>query len=461
MHTLKIKNFKAHKNLTIPLENKNFLLYGDNGSGKSSIYEALKILFYKNKIEKKLPQRARPEQRNEDIKEFWEKYNTTVNNPSINFDLKLSKDETQDINPDDYQVFMFNIDDLHFDNFLKLDDLLSKVFFDVSVSPTDYEVITTKVNTLLREKFLETIEITIESEDKSIKIKDTSKNIESTKDIKKYFNEAKLNLVILSILFIVIDMKQDESKKRVLVLDDFITSLDISNRTFIMKYVLETFSEKFQILIFTHNVYFYNLIMYLIDNIYQAKNKWKFANLYEMQDKSKIYFNQHIINLVDIKKELKKANPNTTQVGNDLRQKFERLLYEFSKLLMIGSVEESNKILENLFNHNKKYLFKENSRFKNSNDLIIEIEQKISTSGTIDDIKTLILKYSQWDDELDEIVKIIKELKIYQKVMMHSQSHGVEGINPIKEKEFDKTIELLEVFQTNIKDLQNKQMDGA
>ena len=50
MYQLRLKNFKAHKELDIKFDNKSFLLYGDNGAGKSSIYEALKVKFFEDKI---------------------------------------------------------------------------------------------------------------------------------------------------------------------------------------------------------------------------------------------------------------------------------------------------------------------------------------------------------------------------------------------------------------------------
>ena len=50
MKNLLLKSFKAHKELKINFGNKSFLLYGDNGAGKSSIYDALKIEFFRDKI---------------------------------------------------------------------------------------------------------------------------------------------------------------------------------------------------------------------------------------------------------------------------------------------------------------------------------------------------------------------------------------------------------------------------
>ena len=47
---LEIKNFKFHKELEFDIKG-NLLIYGENGAGKSSIFEALKSNLYANKIE--------------------------------------------------------------------------------------------------------------------------------------------------------------------------------------------------------------------------------------------------------------------------------------------------------------------------------------------------------------------------------------------------------------------------
>lgn len=84
-----------------------------------------------------------------------------------------------------------------------------------------------------------------------------------------------------------------KKEKNILVLDDFITSLDIANRTSIIKYIFDNF-RNFQILIFTHNVYFYNLITYMINEYYKSdkklnNSKWSFTNLYEIENDHFIY----------------------------------------------------------------------------------------------------------------------------------------------------------------------------
>jgi len=61
---------------------------------------------------------------------------------------------------------------------------------------------------------------------------------------------------------------ETENNLKLLVLDDFLTSLDMANRKIIAKYILDNF-EDYQIIILTHNLQFNNLIKRLLDN-----DKW-------------------------------------------------------------------------------------------------------------------------------------------------------------------------------------------
>ena len=54
MEKLCINYFKAFsQKLELEVNRKNILMYGENGSGKSSIYEAIKFAFFQDKIESK------------------------------------------------------------------------------------------------------------------------------------------------------------------------------------------------------------------------------------------------------------------------------------------------------------------------------------------------------------------------------------------------------------------------
>jgi len=459
MTSLELENFKAHQNLKIPFDEKNFLLYGDNGAGKSSIYEALKLFFFKEKVEEDIKKSASLEEQEEKIKEFYREYNNQVLNQD--FLVKINNSINTALPRDDYGVYMLTLEELFFNQFLELDKLLKITYFDLQINDREqYEEIVAKANEYLI-RFQENITITLDDETYTIKITDTSRNLQNIKNVKKYFNEAKLNLVLLSLLFSAIEIFKDENKKNILILDDFITSLDMANRTFLIKSILENFKD-FQILIFTHNVYFYNLIMYLIDEkICRTNKKWQFANMYEIDDTHKIYFHDIRIKTSDIKnlyeQEKRKPTPDFKIVGNQLRQKFERLLYEFSKLLMIGGVEESNKILEIIERDSKFYFFKDASNNKNSNDLVGEIAN-ITTS--LADVQQKIDEYTI--HELDTIKDILRNLKLYRKVSMHSLSHGRIGEHAFTSKEVGQTLIFIEMFENNVKELiKSKSVDGA
>ena len=341
--------------------------------------------------------------------------------------------------------------------------LVNNIYFDIPNNYLDrYKEIRQRTNQILK-IFLEDIRIAIDKrDDYHIKITDKSRNIIKEKDVKKFFNEAKLNLVVFALLFSIIELFQDEEKKRVLILDDFITSLDMSNRTFLMKHILETFRDKFQIVIFTHNVYFYNLIMYLVNDIYKVKSNWKFANLYEVGSEHKLYMNSTIIEISDIEKKLKEDNPDFQTIGVQVRKKFERLLYEFSKSLMIGAVEESNKILELIENSENIYFKKQGNR--TSNELISEIENLLNENNDhnlSDRIKSKIDRYKL--EDLDNIQKTIRELKLYRKVSMHSLSHGRIGQSSWSQKEIKQSLLLLKRLESSINSLntsEQRRTDG-
>ena len=460
MKKLNLKSFKAHKELEIIFDEKSFLLYGDNGAGKSSIYDALKIEFFRDKIEESIETSSFAEEvSQEDKHEFFRKYNNT----NLNNDFEINLEKKTNI---EYQIFMLNLEDTEFGNYLNLLKLIENIYFQIPDSfSSKYQEIETRANELLV-YFKEDITIRIDNEDNySIKITDEQRKLSDIKDIKRYFNEAKLNLVVFALLFSIIEIFEDEDKKRVLILDDFITSLDMSNRTFLMKYILETFGA-FQMIILTHNVYFYNLIRYLINGIYEVGSQWKIANLYETVDNHKVYINPS--NKIKKRLELNKLEEkldaleeeNIATLGNDFRQKFEILLYEFSKILMVGGVEETKNILETLIKQEKLYFFKDGNQLKGSLDLLSKIENIIESGNPdIDSIKAVIKKYSV--NSFDEIQGVLRDLKLYQKVHMHHLSHGNIGDSNFSKKEAKETLLLLKKLEDNIFNLMHQEMAGS
>jgi len=447
-----LNDFKAHTDLVIDLNyknkpKKNCLLYGENGTGKSSFYEALKLYFFKQRLIEESNIDSIGQRRKQDIREYFLDFNNNRTNKDfeIIIDEKLVKGDEEYNNTFDYKLFMINSQSTLLDggriNFF---ELVKREYLNLDIDILDIKRVQNHTNRKLKE-FKEKIEIVIENSG-DIKIVDKDRNIDD-KRLEKFYNEGKINLVMLLLLLTTIRLYSDKEKTNILVLDDFITSLDTANRTYLIKCIFEAFKE-FQIFIFTHNIYFFNLINYTIENIkYDENSKWEIFNLYETSQKTKIYSKSDRIALDSIKKRVTKLESDEnsvedsyTALGNDIRKKFERTLYEFSKLLSIGGVEESNKILENIEKQNFMVAdpYKILNKLDKNNPQLLN-NHKIKDFGLIQDT--------------------LRNLTLYRKVAMHPLSHATEyGEANYTKKEIDSSIKLLDKLETYIKDLTNKKI---
>ncbi len=97
-----------------------------------------------------------------------------------------------------------------------------------------------------------------------------------------FLNEAKLTAVALSIRLAMLDEKLKKSGGgKILVLDDLLVSLDMSNRDVVLDIILKKSSD-FQLLILTHDRAFYNIAKLRIDNI-NNDDSWVFKEMYHKQ----------------------------------------------------------------------------------------------------------------------------------------------------------------------------------
>lgn len=456
MKSLKLKKFKAFdEEVSILLEEKNLLLYGENGAGKSSIYEAIKVVFYHQRLESNVISTT-PEDQQQKRKDFWSSYNNKVDN--LDFEIKINDFIYNSFSALDYQIYMISLEELKVDNIIKLKDLIKKFYFSTDnidgLCAEGFDVIQEEVNDKLN-SFSESVQIVIDEEDDyTITITDTHKNVTSTSEIKSFFNEAKINTIVLLVLLSVIKLSIKKDKKQILVLDDFITSLDSSNRTFLIKLILEDF-KTMQVLVFTHNISFYNLVMYMCNTLNLDSDKWLYANLYEINNIHKIYFKNSIDRAEHIRTDYKNLIlPHVVGdidiIGNRIRKKFEVLLYEYSKLLMIGAVEDSNKIIERIMKSKSMYY---NGNFTAS-DLIDRLQGVLNQDNTINltkRLQTIIDSFKK--NDFNNFQKIIKELKLYQKVSMHPLSHGIAGMPTFTTREIEKSIDLIEKMEGYLKDM--------
>lgn len=459
MEALKLNKFKAFNDeLSIQLDKKNLLLYGENGAGKSSLYESIKVSFYYQKINAQITA-STPEEEQQLRADFWSRYNNKITNED--FGIEINGLPYLSFNTEDYQIFMISSEELKVDGAILLKDLVEK--FNFSIDNID-ELITEEFATLLEEYvnnklelFNESVKINIEAQENfAFIITDTNKNVSSKTEIKEFFNEAKINTILLLVLLAVVKFSSKADKKKILVLDDFITSLDASNRSFLIKHILESFPDM-QILIFTHNISFYNLVMFMINSILNQPNKWLFANIYEISNKHKIYFKNLIERAAHIKNDFTELTIPHTQadidsIGNRIRKKFEVLLYEYSKLAMIGAVEDSNKIIDRILGGKPVYYNSKDTASDLVDKLQVILNQNISNHLMKTRMQTRINDFN--NDGLLNFREIIKELKLYQKITMHPLSHGVlSGMPTFTTREIRKSIDLLQKMEEYLKDM--------
>jgi len=511
-----LKNYKFHHTLPFDINQNNCLIYGENGTGKSSIYKALysnlyyfkdnKIVTNQINIKEKFIHRDFSHEKLEVKIEFNNNHlnreNNSLNNTEILenqtiyfADEKVFHKITQN---DFYQVINTELIK-HFPKLKELDRIYRTIRTGVTRSTiNEYENLVRdrqEADRVFKEKFQEQVpldevntilqsldenfEIDFEVIDSDIRF-DTKmfisptiaikvKDIEDKGDFKNHFNEAKLKLISIAIYFALAKKYETDSELKLLVLDDFLTSLDMSNRKLIMWYILEKFGD-YQKIILTHNIQFYNLIIRLLklrkkDEGKEELTDWDIKNIFirEYEDENlSIIIDKEENYLIKAKNELDEYELEKS--GNFLRKEFERIATEFEQLLELGRVEELDKILKALVNLD--YVFAEAPTkilYNSFSEKMRQIKNILEPSSQSDDSKltqvrteinnfeTFVrLKKKTFDTSY--LKSIILKTEFYKDILMNYSSHD-DREKELHQKEFKKAIELLKELNKILNDL--------
>jgi len=488
INRIELKNFKFHQDLNFEIINNNCLIYGENGVGKSSIYWALFSIFKKKLINI-------DEFKNRDMREDDE----------INVKLTLNSEkfftlnnESQFIDNNQEKIFFTHQDMLeefllYSENFYEILDDKIKLFFkkitDFSSSLYQFDIDTNEKNyreqislrkavTHQYEIFLNQLLIRVNNiinyhfqENFTIKFEYNWGRLDFmeynfiTPNIKLFIeNESKLKLqklklVSIAIFFALIKLEENEVEDnsfKLLVLDDFLTSLDMANRKLIVQYILEEF-EDYQKIILTHNIQFYNLIVRLL-KIRDEEIKWDIKNIFLYEEN-----NQEVATISNrnedyLSKAENELNSYHLEVsGNFLRKEFERIVNEFEQLLELGRVEELDNVIKAL--QNLDFIFPEPS--KNLKSISTKFNNIIANNSTDD-----IAKYQQLKDEIEEmptklrfrnnelsfLKQTILKTEFYKNILMNASSHD-DTEKELYRKEFRNSIKLLKDLHKTLKNL--------
>lgn len=264
-------------------------------------------------------------------------------------------------------------------------------------------------------------------------------------------------MTTILLLFLAVKHLSDATKEQLLILDDLLTSMDTSNRTFFMRYIVETFSD-YQILFFTHNINFYHTARYLVHEAIPTGNKnWTCTHLY------KFSFGHSLLNKdeaqkdpSEFKRELNSPGVNLEDMGNRLRKRFEYAIYEISQLLQLGAVEEPDKVLARICSEKECYLYEN----KDAADLVDEIRITLDSENQTNLAKRIRDKIETYSIDMTFIHEILNVMKLYQKASLHPLSHtNTNGTHTPSQKELKQTIILLKKLQVAITKLKDKRIE--
>ena len=477
MNKLELNNFKAFLSSTaITFDGNNALFYGENGSGKSSIYDAIKLWFYTNKLfERNIdPTLTSPIEKKNAKDDFMKTFNNQTA-PATDFSIKLNNTQYNYITPTvipNLSAFMIERADLEFSDSINVLKLLTQSMLginDVSNFIKDkYSELSNQINKSLHKYFSEpniSVDITRNGTDWFLQLADHIHNITQVYDLKSYFNEGKLHLIIILLLLESIKMNDCTDLKKVLVLDDLITSMDAANRTLFINYIHHEFNA-YQKIIFTHSISFYNQISYSFRNVWNEFSTWKCFKVVDLGKESTILEESSKNSAKQLRKDFKKylssGSSSSSTITNNVRKRFEYLIQEISNMLCIGGISECSEILKLLNTEGRGYCYYYDSTTQKAyniydmvNELSVIIRSFPKPSLAISQLTYILDKYNQ-NESLNYLKGILQQLMIYQKVTMHAGSHHMGALPSITNKELDISIALLADLEKLMNKLENR-----
>lgn len=264
-------------------------------------------------------------------------------------------------------------------------------------------------------------------------------------DVTDYLNEAKLKVLALAVYLCGI-LKQPTKETNILVLDDFVNSLDMANRRFIVDALLSNLAN-YQLLIFTHNIHFYELIKRVIRNFSKISN-WSFQKLVDFSEGADFVHDRGSY-LEQAKERL--YNGDFEASANYLRKQFELICHRQEELLNLGRREELSVLLDEL-KHGGEFYTTPN---KLINDLI-KIFNKFNkaTHGNLSSAHKGFAKEFNNKVESMKFVKgentrLLKEITLMKDILLNPASHSNQSI-PIHKSECEYAYRLLEKITNSL-----------
>lgn len=466
IQNIKIEKFKGFSDVVEikDMADKSLLIYGENGSGKSSLYEALRLSMYYGRLKSSAVDGAINPADEIARRDNWLKRLAYTERPP--FIVTINNTNYDSLCTSNVDCYMLSYVDSHkfpFDQDGKLSlnallDGLNFPDFPIDFVRDSFEVILSEVNSVLKKEFYLDIDITVDgSNDHNLIIEDKHSKLKKGTHLDLYFNEAKLTIISLLIKLSTVELTGDHTHDKLLILDDVISSMDMANRAFFTHYILKHFS-KYQKIILTHNASYYNLFRSAI-TLYD-KDKWLEHSLLVVSDSINIASSSVLKNsdAKKLKDDYINGRITANDIANKIRQCLEAQIHDLALWLHMESVDQSGRIINNLLSGTKKvYLKVDRKKIFLSEDLNNDL-QIILNDGTKTDaekVANCLSKIREYDckNELTNLIPIIKEVRLYEKLVLHQLSHGRTGLPSFSTLEIEKSIDLLVFLSNSLADI--------
>lgn len=467
INKLKLEHFKAFREpAELVLDGKNVLVYGENGAGKSSLYQALKIIFHRKWIfdSQIAPTVTDPLDRRNAEKDVLSQYNHQLT-PLVDFKLEIDGMDYKAFTPTGIDVTMISRDDILAEDEIDVVNLLKKSIVGISDAETfvaaNKDTIETYINLFLKDYFYEdnlTVSLKYSRPNWFLSIKDSIRDSTGRfEKLTEYYNEAKLHAIKLLLLMTAALLNGSEGRgdDRVLVLDDVISSMDTANRTMFIE-LLADFFKDYQRIIFTHSISFFNLAEYVFSTVHQQRDVWKRFQIVEHQGNSEVVERDSQDFARNIKRDYSPGR-NEGTIGNRIRKRFEFLAGEVSKLICAGGIAESGQILRSILAPKKLYYEydRANKKLHTIYDMVDELTAIIDADSGCQ-LKTrldnVVGRYVS-GSELGQLRDTLCEMMVYQKVTMHPLSHATGAMPLSTQTEVERSITLLYILEGQLNSL--------
>lgn len=466
INKLNLTHFKAFKEpAEMVFDSKNVLIYGENGAGKSSLYQALRVFFHRQRIfDAEIPATITDPRDRQNAEDDVLRRNNYQKEPLSDFELKINDTDYKTYTPTNCDVSMISREDVLATSEIEVVSFLKRSIVgiaDAAAFVKDKKVLLeTTVNDLLNKYFCEeniTVELTYRDPQWLLTIKDSSRDTRGRNEkLTEYFNEAKLHVVKLLLLLTAVlnNGAKERGEERVLVLDDVISSLDAENRTFFVRLLNDKFGD-YQKIILTHSISFFNMAVYAFTIVYGQKGDWNLFHVVERDGNSVIEARDSQDYASNICKDNKSRRRYPIEViGNRIRKRFEFLVGEVSRLLCTGGISEGGTLIEAINTPKKVYFVYDTAsrKAKTIYDMVEELTAIIDAdagSALKTQLQEVTGKYEA-NTDVAQLRKTIQDLAVYQKVSMHPLSHSTGTLPIFTNAEIERSITLLMMLEKQL-----------